>query len=302
MRLKPYLFTPRKNQDGSPVLDYFQRPQHDIAYNEVKDSVRGFHFGQKPKLGATIVITANGEAEIEFDIDSQGSFDWTHLIGASTGDYTIQFFDPGRQTRIMNRPIHSGTIIGTGRRPFALAEPYLFNVEDKERRMIAKLYDLSGGTNTVRLYLYGRRYYEREAKPFIGQTIKRSLGNDWRTNAYFLAVDEADRKGTPPPILANGDLTHTFTMDHDEDTDIQKMMVVSTGAFEFNLRDVDTGRTLSNKPIHVDNGWGTAQFPFYLSDTWLLERNKELKLEMTDLSGADNTVYATLAGRRLVGT
>lgn len=296
-KLDPWVFFPRLNHDGSPVRDRNGKPAYLVGPNPLKESVTPFHVG--PYKVASITLAAGGDGEIEFVIDSQGSFEWTHIVGQSTGAYTVSFFDPAGQGRLSNFPVHSGTIVGTARRPFQLPDPYLFNVEGSERRLVAKLHDLSGGENVVRLYLYGRRYYVRNAAPDVGEEIGRKIGRGWRSNNYFLVPKEVNQFGTPLAVAGNGTKRFTFIMDHDEDTDIEKMMASSTGAFSFNLREIDTNRTLSNKVIHSDNGWGTAQFPFRFADTWLLERNKELVCDVTDLSGENNTIYLTLAGRRL---
>jgi len=189
--------------------------------------------------------------------------------------------------------------VGTGRRMFKLPEPYLFNVEDKERRIVCRVKNITASPNTIRLTLVGRRYYIRDAKPDIDVLIGDSIGRRWRTNTYFLVPKEVDKFGIPPTLAGNGSARRTFVMDNDADTSIMKLMAVSTGAFSFRIKEEDTNRELSNGTLHSDNGWGTADFPFFLSDSWFIERNKRLFVDITDLTGANNVIYLTMAGRRL---
>jgi len=294
--LKPYIEVPTGKLDphGQEILA--------IGPNPVKDHVRGFHFSPNfdARLTAGAVVGANGAAELEFVIDSQGHFDWTHIVGQSTGAYTVLFSDV-MGNDLSNRPIHNLNIVGNARRPFKLPEPYFFNVGATERRMIAHIRDLSGSENTVRLNLYGRRYYVRENLPDVGQRISEAFGSGYRCASYFLTVKEANQDGTPPTIAGNGVGTFTFAADHDSDTQLMKMMVSSTGVFSFNIREKDSDRRFSNEAIHSDVGLGSAQFPFMIADGdgWLLRKNKELLIDITDLSGNTNTIYLALAARLL---
>ena len=294
--LNPYQFITERNPDGSIRVDSHGRPCVAVAYNPVKDSITSFHEVLKE---LAITLSAGGNDEGVFQIDSQGSFEWTHILGVSTGPYTVELFDPADQGRLSNFPMHSGTIVGTARRPFELPDPYLFNVEDKRRELIAKFHDLSGAPNTVRLYLYGRRYYTREAIPDVHLKVAQVLGRKHRINNYFMVPKEVNQFGVPAALGPLARTTCTFTADHGYDTSLMKLMASSTGPFAFNLREKDTNRTLSNRTIHSDNGWGTAQFPFRFADTWLIERDKQLLCEVTDISGAPNTIFLTMAGRRL---
>lgn len=298
--LQPYVFIPKVAPDGRPILDSLGQPVIAVGNNPIKEHVRAFHFSSKPVVVVLAAFGAAGDsAEVEFIIDSQGPFDWTHIVGQSTGAYTLKFFDPASQDLLQNKPVHSGTVVGTARRPFKLPEPYLFNVEDKERRMIVTLKNLLGSQNTIRLNLYGRRYYIRESQPDTSLRMAASFEREWRINDYFMAIKEADQFGIPPTVPALGSLSFRFAADHDADTELSKLMVFSTGAFNFNLEEADTDRRLSNETIHSDNGWGNAEFPFYFADGWLIEKNKELKFSVTDLSGDPNQIFATIAARRL---
>jgi len=101
------------------------------------------------------------------------------------------------------------------------------------------------------------------------------------------------------PVVANGTATFTFESDASADTEVQKLMVSSTGAFSFTLRERATNRLLMPNTVHSQNGWGNAEFPFYWADTYLLERQKQILMDVTDLSGSQNFIYPVMAARRL---
>jgi hypothetical protein len=289
--LAPFVELPYTKPNGQVVKG--------LAVNPVKDHVRGFHLVSIP---LTVTLPAIGSAEeLIFLIDSSGHFDWVYLVGTSGGNnYFLDFFDPGRQRKLQNKPVPSENVVGTGQRPFRLPEPYLFNVGDAERRLIVRVTNLfSVGGVTLRLALYGRRFYHHEAQPDAARYISNQLGEGERAYDYLLVPKEYGNDGTPVTVAALGTSTFTFRADSDADTDIHKMMVSAQGAFTFTLRELATNRVLSNGPILGTLGLGTAQFPFYFADTLLLERDKELVMTVTDLSNENNRIAVTLAGRVL---
>jgi len=296
MPLAPFIEVPKRNPDGSVVLGPDGRPITGIMPNPPKQHVRSFWI--PPSEGESVVVGALGTTELNFEIDSQGHFDWCYIVGISTGAFLLEFFDPGSQRLLQNRPVHSTTVVGSGRRPFRLPQPYFFNVGNAQRSLQCTLTDLSGAENTVRLAVYGRRFYHHEAPPAVAAEIEKKFGGGWRTYSYFLVPKESvDGQG----IVVGAGLSDTFTLDMDNDahTELTKLMFSSTGNFIFRLRERDTNRALMTDFIHVLSGMGNAEFPFNFADGYLLEANKQLLVEITDISGAENTIFITAAGRRL---
>jgi len=298
MPLAPFVSVPKRNPDGSIARGPDGKPVIGIAVNPVKQFVKGFWLTSDP---VSVTLAPGGSADLEFLVDSQGHFDWAYILGSSTAAYTLEFFDAGTQRLLQNRPVHSVTVVGSGVRPFRLPEPYFLNVGDSQRVIkVTVRNNLPGAqTNTIELVLYGRRFYHKEAPPDVAREIAEKFGGGWRTYAYFLVPQDTHGDGLVDPVPAGGFASQTFNMDANADTDLQKLMVVSTGAFQFRLRERATNRTLSNGTVLGTNGWGNAEFPFYFADTYLLERDKQLLFEITDLSGADNFIFATIGGRRL---
>lgn len=318
MPLAPFLEipVPRRKADGTLLIDPVTKkavPERDkagkivygLSINPMKQAVKGYWLVSDPVIvtlpAAAGAGLAGAPTQIEFLVDTQGHFDWAKIIGTSEndGEYTIEWFDVGANRGLENRPTHNENIVGSGTRPFLLPEPYFFNVGDSQRNLIATLRNLETAEIDVRLVLYGRRFYHKEAAPGVAVEMQEKFGGGWRTYDYFLNPTEMRLDGTIDPIPGGGETTFEFIADDTADTDLQKFMVKAQGAFEFFLRERDTNRTLMNDRVVNSSGWGTAEFPFYLADTHLLERRKALILEVRDLSGMDNRIFPTMAGRRL---
>ena len=287
------------------LASYIRTPRG-IVVNPVKERVRAYHVVSNP---VTSVLTAAGTAgatqEVSFLIDSWGHFDWQYIVGTQTSEYFVDFFDPNRgpKKNLGNKPVSSANIVGTGQRPFRLPEPYFFNIGDGQRVLVATLRNLlSDSSITVRLALYGRKFFHQNAPPEVSRRLFDAFGglrNEERAYTYFLSPREYAGDGTPVTVGALGTTTFTFESDSDYDSDLHKLMVSAQGAFSFTLRESSTDRVLANDVFLGTLGWGTAQFPFYFADTLLFERGRQLIMDITDLSGSTNRIAATIAGRVL---
>jgi hypothetical protein len=74
---------------------------------------------------------------------------------------------------------------------------------------------------------------------------------------------------------------------------------VSTGNFEFEIKEVKSGQTLMNGLITRNNSAGDYQYPTILPCKYLIPGGNFLSLRITDLSGAPNTIWLTIAGRKI---
>ncbi len=306
MSFASFVRVQKRDAQGNVILAPDGRPIDGLAVNPIKQHVRGYWLADPNQ--PTIVLAASGGAnqagvpkELNFLIDSQGHFDWASIVGVSTGAYLLEFFDPSNNRLLQNAPVHSSCIVGVGARQFRLPEPYFFNVGDSQRQLKCTLRDLSGAENTVRLNLIGRRIYHKEAPPDIALDLQQKFGMGSRTYTYFLLPKATLNTGVVTPVTGNGTGSFIFESDASADTEIQKLMVASTGAFSFTIRERATNRLLMpvNGAIHSQSGFGTAEFPFYWADTFLIERQKQLIMDVTDLSGSTNYIYPVMAGRRL---
>ena len=304
MSFASFIRVPKRDPRGNILYDADGRVIEGLGINPIKPHVRSYWLADPNNALITLAASAGAnqagaQSELNFLIDFQGHFDWCSIVGVSTGDFVLEFFDPGSQRRLQNRPIHSDCIVGVAQRQFRLPEPYFFNIGDAQRQLKCYLRDLSGATNTVRLNLIGRRIYHKEAPPDVALDLERIFGFGSRTYSYFLVPNETISDGTVTPVVGNGTGSFTFESDASADTEVVKLMVAATGAFTYTLRERATNRLLMPNPVHSNNGWGNAEFPFFHADTYLLERQKQVIMDVTDLSGSTNYIYPVMAARRL---
>jgi len=296
MRVPPFVQGPERADGRTPMV-----------VNPMKGHVRPYYLLPKQPNTTLALAGANAVGELLFEVDLEGHFEWESLVTspqdapASLVQVVLNLFDAQKQRFLSNRPVHFQTIAAIVDRAFRLPEPYLFNVGDGIRTMNVLAKKLDSGSFTLNLAMLGRRYYHVESPPHIARKFDEVIGNDERAHVYFMTYKEVAGDGTPPVIAAGGQETFHFRADDDADSDLHKLMVpAGTGDFSFTLREADTNRQLSNGLISRQMGWGDAEFPFYFADTYLLGRSKELIFEVTNESGDDLQIFATIAGRRLI--
>src|SRR3989304_1095985 len=193
MPLPPFVTAPKLDANGRPILGRDGRPIVSVGIYEPKNHVRGYWLVSDP---VTLTLAPGGQDTLRYLIDQQGHFDWAYIMGVSDGPFTIEFFDGGAQRRLSNKPVHSVTIVGSGARPFRLPEPYFFDVGDNQRELVATIRNpVFGSTNTIRLVLYGRRFYHREAPPAVAKKFQQKFQSGWRTYSYFLVPNETEGDG-----------------------------------------------------------------------------------------------------------
>jgi hypothetical protein len=126
-------------------------------------------FGTYPSANAMPYIyalersTAKGNAigagltiQDKVSISSDAAFVCTYITGSSTGDYLIQARLDASDRILMNIPVHSSTIVGTGEQQFKLPKPLLIPAN---ATLSLDLTDLSGSANEVYLSLCGYKVY-----------------------------------------------------------------------------------------------------------------------------------------------
>lgn len=298
-------------------IQWWQKNDFEGYYiNPTKRHVRPFWL--VPKLASEQALSlgpAGSGADISdlvaFEVDTQGHFEIAYAMFVATSpDFLVEIFDGGNNMKgLQNLPLHAVTVAGSARRPFIWPETYFLNVEDAPRTLFCRFRNLSAQANTIRWCFHGRRWYHKEASPEVQTAIRDKIQRMEKTYTYFLTLQPL-RKSTPeganPPAvtLSPGQAlveneAPVFKATDEADTEVYKLTYKATGPFEFQLREKQSGRTLSNGMIQVTNGWGDGEFPFILPETHLIERNYEVAFEVHDLSGAENRIYATLTGRRL---
>jgi len=290
------------------VPTYRKRPDGSLFINKTKRHVRSFWVLGQPK---TLALAAPGGADliqgVPFEVDTQGHFEWAYLMahardanGVENKDFKLKIFDPGTRRDLMNEFIHGATICGTARRPGILTETYLLNTENAGRELQISVQNLRAGlANNVEVALHGRRWYHKESPPDVQEEIRSFFQHKERTTHYWLTTKGGEIVLTPGQELLNSQAP-IMEADDEADTEVFKITAFSDGPFEFRLRELASGKTISNDFVRVENGWGNAEFPFVFQESLLIERNYDIAVDVRDLSGlSQNRIFLTFHARRL---
>ena len=79
-------------------------------------------------------------------------FQWMLAIASSTGAFTFQIQDVGRQYYFQSAAVQSVNGWGTAQNPFPLLSPYIF---DQNQQVTFTVTDTSGSSNDIHLTLNG---------------------------------------------------------------------------------------------------------------------------------------------------
>lgn len=298
------------------ALKAWQNDFEGYYINPTKRAVRPFWLLPQFAADQSFTLAAAGAAGdarrlIPFNVDTQGHFEIAFaMFVATSNNFLVEIFDGGNnQAGLQNQETHARAVAGSARRPFIWPESYFLNTQNAARTLFMNFRNLSAATNTIRWAFHGRRWYHKEAPPDVQDAIRKKFERMEKTYTYFLTINrlrESTPEGANPPavtLAASQQLIENqapvFESTNEADTEVHKVTVFSTGAFEFQLREEMSGRTLSNGFVQVTSGMGDGEFPFVYPETFLIERNYRVLFEVRDLSGAENRIFPVLTGRRL---
>lgn len=262
---------------------------YNTIVNPLKDYVRPYWLNTDDPNTQITVAAGGTSAPFAMTVGHEAHFEGAYFIANRTNPVTIFINYPGKRMNLMNREIHMDTIARDGDRPFILSEtlwiPAIRNINVTFR-------DLGPGSD-VRFSIHGRRWYHYEAPQDLAWKIQDYAQRRERSSLYFLTTDD------PVVLAANQTLEFTASIPDDGDFEWFKSSFVSTGAFTLRIRDAQTGRELMNGPVRQNLLAGDGNFPFILFEPYLVRRSLRLRLEFTDLTGAPNTIFWTMTGRRI---
>ena len=284
-----------------PVLDPNTRQQVTqkmIYVNPAKRYVKPFWQTTDPDV---VPVAANGNSGlIPMSIDqSTGHFEIFYFEYEADGPFSIQIFDEGNRSFLMNRPIHINTCAGDARRPFILPETIFINVARGTRQISIIFYDLSGAPNNIQFTMVGRRFIYKEAPVEIFQQFDEYYGDKERTNLYFMTTEK--------PILAlapNVPTEYEFRVTSDSFFEVIKSMCETSpeGAnFNVKMKEYGSGRTFSPADTTLRRNliFGNAQYPHIFPESYLFERDYRILMTITNIEAFNIDVYLTMCGRRI---
>lgn len=100
-------------------------------------------------------------------------------------------------------------------------------------------------------------------------------------------------------IGANGSFPAAIVTDNDAHFVVYKIVGSRIGPCTIGIKDSATGKQWMNQEVHFDNFVGNGHYPHILSSPRFIPRGNTISINLTDLSGAANTVEVNLIGVKL---
>lgn len=105
--------------------------------------------------------------------------------------------------------------------------------------------------------------------------------------------------GANPYLPANAAVSNFSVQILDRSFKWMFLTCVSTGPFTILIKDSRNKRPFSNQQIHSNNIMGTSTNPFPLLTPFVFERRGSILADITDISGANNTIRIGFHGVEL---
>jgi hypothetical protein len=116
--------------------------------------------------GGKAVVGANATAEIPLTVGTNLDFQMFQISGVSTSTYTLDIVDADTGESIIGAPadsnygIANNLIVGSNVYPFRFSQPRMVK---RGQRLIARIIDTSGSSNTIYLTIGGRAILRGES-------------------------------------------------------------------------------------------------------------------------------------------
>lgn len=280
-----------------------------IFTNSAKKFVKPFYLTFAPQgtgiANDTFTIAAglgvSGPVPMVVD-ESSGHFEFFYIVSSQTNPYTVMIKDEGKNTQLMNRPVHIDTIAGVAQRPFILPESYFLNTSGGNRQLTWEMTDISGvAGNALRPVLVGRRFVYKEAPLEVFQKFQSAFTIRERSNVFFLTTQQPI--ATLIPGVANAQ-QFEFRMTSDAMFEAMKFTYATwpTGVpLDIRMWEYGSGRSFTPNNIRTDinNIFGSAQFPGIPPESYLFERDYRVQGEVVNNGLINCDVYLTITGRMI---
>lgn len=218
--------------------------------------------------------------------------------GTPNADFTVKLTQIGETRELSNAPLHVRTMFGTAQFPGFLREPLFLPSQSVVQCDLDKI---AGGATTARLYLSGKQIFTwspdllafPHARQHLQDRVRKWMNRRRYIYPYWLTVPDGIQ------LAANAKTTVILRPGEATQFEAFTMAVVSTGNFGCELKEVKTGQTLMNGQVTRDNSLGNALLPMILPCKYLVPGGHFFSLRVEDLSGAPNTIWLTIAGRKI---
>lgn len=279
--------------DMQPAWLYFDQPAADpFAINAAP--------GQTPAGSFRVHYSSNQGADnwLGNPIEIRNLLFEDSTDGTAAANFTVQLKQIGQTRDLTNFPIHVRTMFGTAQFPALLREPIFLPSQDVLQCNVQKI---AGGATSVRLYMGGCEYYTwssdllsfPEARQHFQERVRKWMNRSRYVHPYWVTTD------VPITLLANGIGNFIIRPGESSQFEAFTMAVISTGNFGLEMKEVKTGTSLINGQITQTNALGNALLPTILPCKYLVPGGNYFSIRVEDLSGAPNTIYLTISGRKI---
>lgn len=293
-----------------PILIRDAKTGH-VQVNQLKRWVKPYTLTTEPD---EITLAPNALSEpIPMVLDAKGHFEVMEAFFRSEQPegFTVLVFDPGDRPLFMNREVHVATIasgggvvtnnavfgaVGSAGRPFKWPESFFMNTTEKGRALFCQFRNLSPLENKIRFNLHGLRWYHMQAPTEIAARMQAIYREKFRSIPFFYTTEKFVNLPAAG-ALASDVFDIRFT--DEAHIELMKLMRVSTGRFNCRIIEKATTKRFMDQPIRDDLVFGNGEFPFLMWESSLYEPNYKLTLELENISGEPNTIWATLACRKI---
>lgn len=203
-----------------------------------------------------------------------------------TRNFTTQMYN-GATGRLLNdAAVNFGNLwgsYGAAAYPNKLVDPIVL---PPSSNLVLNLTDVSNnGTYTVQVSLGGYRHYDLGNPP---RNMKAGARLEWYTFSASLSLSG---NGGPTPV--------TTRIDADADFLVRKIVATSTGLFQGQVVEANSGEVWQKNFEAGQLFAGTAQFPNLLVKPRLVIRNSALLTYLQDLSGSTNAIQVVYEGAKV---
>lgn len=122
------------------------------------DNVLPYVYGVELSARLNTQVLAGQTRNASIKITADAAFVGCTIRGASTGDFLTFARVDNSDRQLMNIPVHSSALVGTGERPAPLHKPLLLPANTT---ISLDFTDLSGQNNDIFFYFHGFKVYQR---------------------------------------------------------------------------------------------------------------------------------------------
>lgn len=248
-------------------------------------------------LPVTITTAAQNVGFQAPRISDSGGFEGNLLMfedstaGTAAANWLTQFVDRSGRA-LSNQPCHVRTVFGTAQLPAYCREPLVLFSREKAELML----DMIAGTSTGRVNIGGVAYNPTnvEQQKFIIERVAKWEERRKYVWPFWFTTEIS------PVVLTALQTNANFDVRIGEHFEAFSMSFVSTGEFQLAITEVRSGKTLCNGQFDSAGAMDSATFPWIFDRPYMIPKGSRLRFTFTDVSGAPNSIFVTIAGRKIV--